>query len=877
MNKLKTLLGLLLLATGSFAQFPGCPDVDAGADATLTCADPCVNLTATPFHSGATDTYSVAAIPHTPPIAYNAPGGTAVSVNTDDVWSPIINLPFTFCFYGQNYNTVKVGSNGALQLGPTTNGGNHPWSFTASVPSTNLTAAGQIFGIYHDIDPSVAGTVNWYVTGAAPCRIFVVSYNNLGHFSCTSLRSTFMMVLYETTNAIDVYVQQKETCAGWNGGRAVIGIQNPAGTQGIAAPGRNTGAWTVSTPEAWRFTPNGAPIYSVEWFDGANSIGTGNTVNVCPAVPTSYTSVATYLSCDGQTIVVQDDVLVTPPADAPVVALDNMIPATCGGSNGELQVSASGGNPGYQFSIDGVNFQGAGTFTGLAEGSYTITAEDATGCLGAQTFEVTNSSTLDLNFTFTNVSCFGADDGEITLSGVAGSGGYTYSLNGGAPQGSGVFSGLTSGTYDIQVTDSDGCVESDQVEIIEPIELILDLIDSQNISCFGETDGFITVEGSGGTAPLSFDVNGGVAQASGAFTNLGADNYAVTVTDASGCSVTLNVSLTEPTPVSTSVEYEDSPYCAIGAASILQSGVTGGTYSSTTGLVLNVTTGEIDLANSIPGVYTVTYSYNDNGCPYTSQTNIEVLALPLIDAGLDTTLCEGEDYVLNGQGGVSYLWDNGITNGVNFAPSLGSVTYTVIGTDANGCQNTSSVTITVNPTPNVEFTATPGGGIAPLEVDFENISTGATNYSWNFGNGSSSNSSNQFVNTIYTDAGSYTVTLTGEENGCTDSHSIVIIVEFDPPVFDIPNVFSPNSDGSNDYFLLINTSGLEHLVEFEMVILNRWGNVVNTFNDPFFKWDGTTEGGKNVTEGTYFYKLTAVGYDGEEIMKHGFIQLVRGK
>jgi gliding motility-associated-like protein len=387
----------------------------------------------------------------------------------------------------------------------------------------------------------------------------------------------------------------------------------------------------------------------------------------------------------------------------------------------------------------------------------------------------------------------------------------------------------------------------------------------------------ITVEGSGGTAPLSFDVNGGVAQASGAFTNLGADNYAVTVTDASGCSVTLNVSLTEPTPVSTSVEYEDSPYCAIGAASILQSGVTGGTYSSTTGLVLNVTTGEIDLANSIPGVYTVTYSYNDNGCPYTSQTNIEVLALPLIDAGLDTTLCEGEDYVLNGQGGVSYLWDNGITNGVNFAPSLGSVTYTVIGTDANGCQNTSSVTITVNPTPNVEFTATPGGGIAPLEVDFENISTGATNYSWNFGNGSSSNSSNQFVNTIYTDAGSYTVTLTGEENGCTDSHSIVIIVEFDPPVFDIPNVFSPNSDGSNDYFLLINTSGLEHLVEFEMVILNRWGNVVNTFNDPFFKWDGTTEGGKNVTEGTYFYKLTAVGYDGEEIMKHGFIQLVRGK
>jgi gliding motility-associated-like protein len=104
-----------------------------------------------------------------------------------------------------------------------------------------------------------------------------------------------------------------------------------------------------------------------------------------------------------------------------------------------------------------------------------------------------------------------------------------------------------------------------------------------------------------------------------------------------------------------------------------------------------------------------------------------------------------------------------------------------------------------------------------------------------------------------------------------------IIVEVDPPVFDIPNVFSPNNDGSNDNFLLIQTSGLENLLEFDIVILNRWGNVIRSFDDPFFQWDGTTENGKDVSEGTYFYKLTAIGYDGEEIMKHGFVQLVRGK
>ncbi len=880
MNKLHKLLLVaftMFIAFKGTAQFPGCPDVDAGTDVTLTCADPCVNLTAAPFHSGATDTYTVNSIPHTPPIAYNEPGGTPVSVNTDDVWSPIINLPFTFCFYGQNYTSVKVGSNGALQLGPTVNGGTHPWSYTASVPSTALNAAGQIYGIYHDIDPSVAGTVNWYVTGTAPCRIFVVSYNNLGHFSCTSLRSTFMMVLYETTNAIDVYVQEKETCNGWNGGRATIGIQNPAGTAGIAAPGRNTGAWTVSTPEAWRFSPNGAPIYSVEWFEGATSIATGNTVNVCPSAPTSYTAVATYLSCDGQTVVVQDDVLVTPPADAPDLALDNMVPASCGNANGELQVSASGGNPGYQYSIDGgTTFQGTGTFSGLALGSYTITVEDATGCLGSQTFEVTENSTLDIDFTFNFISCFGANDGSITVSGVAGAGGYTYTLNGGAPQASGSFTGLSGGVYDIEVIDQDGCIIPDQVTIAEPTELVLNLDNTQDISCFGETDGLITVTGSGGTGVLTFDLNGGTGQGTGDFTALGAGSYDVTVTDDNGCFVTINVVLTEPTPVPTSIEYANSPFCALGTGTVTETGVAGGSYTSTAGLSIDATTGDIDLVASTPGVYTVTYSYNDGGCPYTASTSVEIFALPSIDAGIDTVLCEGTDYVLAGQGGVSYLWDNGITNGVSFIPSAGTVNYTVIGTDANGCQNSASVTITVNPTPNVEFTATPGGGIAPLEVDFENISTGATNYSWNFGNGSSSNSSNQFVNAIYTDAGSYTVTLTGEENGCTDLHLIVIVVDFDPPVFDIPNVFSPNNDGSNDYFLLINTSGLENLIEFEIVILNRWGNVVNTFNEPFFKWDGTTEGGKNVSEGTYFYKITAVGYDGEEIVKHGFFQLVRG-
>ena len=132
----------------------------------------------------------------------------------------------------------------------------HPWSFTASCPSAALSPAGDVFGVYHDTDPAYGGTIKWYLLGTAPCRIFVVSYNNLPHFSSacnTNKFTTSMIVLYETTNVIDVYVQQKQTCTTWNSGNAVIGIQRPDGAAGVAAPGRNTGPWTVNTPEAWRF------------------------------------------------------------------------------------------------------------------------------------------------------------------------------------------------------------------------------------------------------------------------------------------------------------------------------------------------------------------------------------------------------------------------------------------------------------------------------------------------------------------------------------------------------------------------------------------------------------------------------------------------
>lgn len=296
------------------AQFPGCPDVDAGVDQTTACPGVCTTLTAQPIVSGLTTSYTASAISHTPPIAYNAPGGNPISVATDDVWSPLIQLPFNFCYYGQTYTTCRVGSNGAIRLG-SGGGGNHPWQFNSFVPSNNLVSAGNIFGVYHDIDPSVpvagGGQVRWYLLGDAPCRIFVVSFLEMAHFSCNNLRSTHMMVLYETTNVIDVYVEKKQTCSNWNNGNAVIGIQNVNGTQGVAAPGRNTGPWSVITPEAWRFSPAGTPTYTVSWFQNGQLISNNLSIEVCPTNTTTYTASVTYTPCaGGNPVTVTDDVTV---------------------------------------------------------------------------------------------------------------------------------------------------------------------------------------------------------------------------------------------------------------------------------------------------------------------------------------------------------------------------------------------------------------------------------------------------------------------------------------------------------------------------------------------------------------------------------------
>jgi hypothetical protein len=161
----------------------------------------------------------------------------------DDQWSPAINIGFTFCFYGTAYTQCVIGSNGLISFNIAQAGGYCQWPINAAVPSA-ADPMNTVMGPWQDLYPPGGGTIRYTVYGAAPCRRFVVSWNQMPMYSCTSTLCTQQIVLYETTNVIENFIQTKPLCASWNAGTAIQAIHNAAGTAAVAVAGRNAGLQT---------------------------------------------------------------------------------------------------------------------------------------------------------------------------------------------------------------------------------------------------------------------------------------------------------------------------------------------------------------------------------------------------------------------------------------------------------------------------------------------------------------------------------------------------------------------------------------------------------------------------------------------------------
>ena len=202
---------------------------------------------------------------------------------------------------------------------------------------------------------------------------------------------------------------------------------------------------------------------------------------------------------------------------------------------------------------------------------------------------------------------------------------------------------------------------------------------------------------------------------------------------------------------------------------------------------------------------------------------------------------------------------------------IGGTTYTIEYTTAKGCTS-STENVTVFTTPNMSLDANPKEGTPPMLVTFENNSTDGDNYYWDFGDGFIDQNNDLIVPYEYDEVGEYMVILTGETNeGCSDTAKVKIIVIYPDMEYIFPNVFTPNGDGENDMYKLINP---ENIAELNVIILNRWGNVVFESNDINFNWNGRVKNtGADCDDGTYFYKAQLRGLNEKEKTEQGFIHL----
>ncbi|MFY1045678.1 T9SS type B sorting domain-containing protein [Chryseobacterium sp. GP-SGM7] len=252
-------------------------------------------------------TYQLNQGTYDPPIPLNQ--GTSLNANFDDVFTSKIDLPFRFCFFNQYFESVVIGSNGMVTFDLNQQGNiNYP-NVIWQNPDPGL-PKNSIFGVYHDMVFSAGDSSEIYYStiGTAPYRKFVVNFYDGRVAGCTD-RSSSQIVLHETTNIVEVFVDKKLTpCATRKFENALIGIINNDGTVGYSPASRNTGNWQA-LQESWKFTPNGSIIQpTVNWTNSAGqTVGTGIQTTVCPTQNEVYTANVNFNICGNSNLALTDD------------------------------------------------------------------------------------------------------------------------------------------------------------------------------------------------------------------------------------------------------------------------------------------------------------------------------------------------------------------------------------------------------------------------------------------------------------------------------------------------------------------------------------------------------------------------------------------
>jgi gliding motility-associated-like protein len=264
---------------------------------------------------------------------------------------------------------------------------------------------------------------------------------------------------------------------------------------------------------------------------------------------------------------------------------------------------------------------------------------------------------------------------------------------------------LQDGIYSYVVLPEQDCYELGTPIVVQYLPQITS---TQTQNC---ANGTVTATISGGSAQLNGTnfsvVTGSISPASAQAVNSTTNNggtitigglqngpYSFQVQDANGCPITISGNYTGAQTAN--LTYNDNLFCLNDPNPVASiTGTQGGTFTSGAGISLNNTNGNIDLSNSSPGIYTITYTSPGPLCPGTDSYTITIEDFPLVDGGPDITTCVGNQVTLTGSGADTYTWNNGLQNSFPYLPNVGETEFIVQGTTNAGCAGTDTVLVTV--------------------------------------------------------------------------------------------------------------------------------------------------------------------------------------
>ena len=614
-------------------------------------------------------------------------------------------------------------------------------------------------------------------------------------------------------------------------------------------------------------TSGGRPGYTYQWSNGESSSSVADF--------TAGNYFLTVIDASGCTA----DTVVSISQPSQIVLQTSKIDITCSGRHdGVASVHASGGLPPYVYEWGPVGGHDSVAIN-LSDGQYMVRVKDGNGCIEKALTEILSSSSISVSTAITEVKCFGENNGSAIANVLGGTTPYSYLWSNGSTDS--VATNLSSGTYNVSVIDNRGCTKIQTVTISQPQQIGVS-INSPSFVCIGQ-QAILSATVPGGNGNYSFLWNNGEQSSSISVSPQSTNSYSVIVTDAKGCSTTSALSTIGIYPPLEATITSRDTVCE-GAAVVLNASGTGGnggpySYFWNGGVQGKTITATAQLNAS----FSVTVS---DGCTTPNavksktlfiQSNPVVNYLPDNSDGCQPLTVK---FINQTNDGEKYYWNFGdgtsdsSRNPVHTFINAGTYTVNHLVTSKVGCVGkiVKPASIVVYPLPHAGFSNVPEeASIFNPIISFYDESMNAIDWKWDFEDGS------EIIHTknsqhVFTDTGYYSVKLIAtSERGCVDTAYKLVLIKGEY-AFYIPNAFTPNNDGVNDYFTALGVG----VKEFEMTIYNRWGKLVYQSNDLNRGWSGRESDKEAFCQAdVYVYRISIVDVMGRPHDYVGHVNLVR--